>query len=385
MPHRIRLDRSLFVCAAAAALLLLAGRQPALAQGCVAVRPMSCASSEYVSAADISQEGQWDVSGAYRYYRSFRHFRGEREEAFRVDQGTEVINITHAIDLGVRYGWSERLALSLNLPVQYYDRSSLYEHYGNSATANSAQARFHTGSRGLGDLRATGNYWLLDPMAAMNWNVSLGLGVKLPTGDDNVQDTFHKRAADGSDSLITRRVDQSIQLGDGGFGVNLETQGYLRVLDRGALYYNAFYLFSPKGQTEAGFSASDQYAARAGIDYAVLPHRGLSAGLGGRIEGIPSEDLVGSSAGGRRPGYSVSVEPSVTYRRGEVDFVFNLPWALYRNRTQSLSDRQRSRETGVKTIGDAAFADYLLNVVASYRFGDEAPMIHPPTRAVPAK
>lgn len=349
-----------------ALLCLGASTQRSEAQGCVAVRPMSCANAQSLQAIDLTQQGVWEVSGSYRYFRSFRHFRGDHEEAHRVEEGTEVINLAHAVDLGVRYGWSDRVALSANLPVQHNDRSSLYEHYGNDTERNPTQARFHTASGGIGDLRLTASRWMLDPMSATRGNLSLGLGLKLPTGDDNVQDTFHKRAADGSDSTITRRVDQSIQLGDGGFGFNLETQGYLQILDRGSLYASAFYLFSPKGETDAGFSASDQYSFRAGLDYNLLPREGLSVGLGTRWEGIPSEDLIGSSDGGRRPGYAISVEPSVTWRTQEANVTFNLPWALYRNRTKSLSDKERGRH------GDAAFADYLVNLSVAWRFGGDS-------------
>lgn len=87
------------------------------------------------------------------------------------------------------------------------------------------------------------------------------------------------------------------------------------------------------------------------------------------MEGIPSSDIIGGSAGYRRPGYAVSVEPGVSYVYNSYIFNLSVPIALYRNRIQSFSDKQRTRETGVYTIGDAAFADYLINFSIAYRFG----------------
>jgi hypothetical protein len=361
------------------ALLLLGVGSTAHAQGCVAVRPMGCATSEYVNpGSSLLETGEWQVSSAYQYFRSFRHFRGDHEEANRVEDNTEVINVNHATDIGIGYGVSNRLALTLNVPLIYYDRSSLYEHYGNSPTANPDHARFHTGSQGLGDMRLTGSYWVFDPMTANQGNFSLGLGIKMPTGDSNVQDTFHKIDSNGQDSTFTKAVDQSIQLGDGGWGFALQSEGYRSMFSKTAVYYNAFYLFNPKSENDVPHSVADQYAARLGLNYAVMPQHGLSASLGGRVEGIPSEDLIGDSEGRRRPGYVVSIEPGLSYRHNALNFSLNVPYALYRNRTQSVSDKERTAETGTFTHCDAAFADYLVNFTVSAQFGSKHDMMgHP--------
>jgi hypothetical protein len=368
--------------AAAALALLVITSESAFGQGCVAVRPMGCASSEYANqATGLLERGEWQLFGSYQYYRSFRHFRGDHEEAERVENGTEVININHATNLGVSYGLSNRIALTLAVPLIYYDRSSLYEHYGNSLSANPTQARFHTGAQGIGDARLSGNYWLFDPMTASKGNVAIGLGIKAPTGDSNVEDTFHKTAEDGSDSLVTKAVDQSIQLGDGGWGFTVQTEGYRSVFSKASVYFNGFYLFNPREVNDTPQSATtfhsvaDQYAARLGLMYAVLPRHGLAASLGGRLEGVPSEDLIGGSEGRRRPGYIVSIEPGLSYRWNAVNLALNVPIALYRNRTQSVDDKERTRETGEFTNGDAAFADYLVNFTVSTQFGKKHAMM----------
>jgi hypothetical protein len=192
-----------------------------------------------------------------------------------------------------------------------------------------------------------------------------------------VKDTFHKRAADGSDSTFTKAVDQSIQLGDGGWGFALSTEGYRGLFSKTSAYFNGFYLFSPRETNDVPYSVADQYAARLGLNYAIMPQHGFSVSLGGRMEGVPSEDLIGGSEGRRRPGYIVSIEPGVTYRYSALNFSLNVPYALYRNRTQSVSDKQRTAETGVFTQGDAAFADYLVNFTVSAQFGGRAMMDHP--------
>lgn len=360
-----------------ATFLFLAARLTA--QGCVAVRQLGgCGNA---SSSTLLTKGQWQAGINYRYFRSFRHFRGDHEETERVENGTEVINITHIAEIGLSYSLSNRFSVSVNLPVISYDRASLYEHYGNSTTANPEQKRFHTKACGIGDLRLAGSFWLLNPEHSPKYNISLGLGIKLPTGNENVQDEFHRRkATDGSDSIVVRAVDQSIQLGDGGVGINLEIQGYVSLFNRATLYASGSYLSNPRNTNNtltrgtltgvdpliAYHSVADQYFARLGINYTLWPAANLSASLGTRLEGVPSKDLIGKSEGFRRPGYILAAEPGLFFQRGQANIALTVPLALYRNRVKSVYDL--ADPTGQRH-GDAAFADYSINLSLAWRFG----------------
>lgn len=366
-------------------LLLIA--QQSFGQGCVAIRPMSgCAGTSSNSA--LLGKGQFQFGANYRYFRSFRHFKSDSEQKERLEKHTEVINIAHSIDLGLSYGVTNRLSVSANLPLIYYDRSSLYEHYGNSTTTNPEQKRFHTGAQGIGDVRLAGSYWIFNPEKHMNHNLAVGLGVKLPTGNENVQDEFHRRkSTDGSDTTIVKAVDQSIQLGDGGVGVSLELQGFTTLFKNGSLYFNGFYMSNPRETNNtvnrvltasstsvdsitAFHSVADQFVVRVGMNYTVLPKQGLTVGLGLRAEGIPTRDLIGGSRGFRRPGYIVSAEPAIAFQKGDFTFSLNVPYALYRRRTRSVADIAGGNDAnGIPRNGDAAFADYSVNVGLVYRFG----------------
>lgn len=364
-------------------IALMLFSQKTLAQGCVAIRPMSGCTG-ITSSSILLGKGQWQVGANYRYFQSFRHFRGDSEQHERLEQNTEVINDAHSLDLGLSYGLTNRLGLAINLPLIHYDRSSLYEHYGNAPASNPEHKRFSTGSKGIGDLRLSGSYWLLDPMKHINRNVSVGLGIKLPTGDSNVQDEFHKRkSSDGSDSIIVKAVDQSIQLGDGGVGISLELQAFTSIFKNGVLYFNGFYMSNPQETNKtvnrvltskstqadsitAFHSIADQYVVRFGLSYLVLPAQNLAVNLGFRAEGIPAKDVIGGDNGFRRPGYIISTEPGISYQRGNVSFSLNIPVALYRNRVKSVSDL--ADPTGQRH-GDAAFADYSVNVGVAWRFG----------------
>ena len=112
-------------------------------------------------------------------------------------------------------------------------------------------------------------------------------------------------------------------------------------------------------------SVPDQYMARAGINYMI---KKFSLSAGARLEGIPSSDLVGGDKGFRRPGYILSAEPVVSYKFKKIEFYASVPFALERNRTQSNSDKLITAATGTKTQGDAAFADYFVNVGATIKF-----------------
>lgn len=369
--------------------ILLLFSQQLSAQGCVAIRPMSGCSGTS-SNSILLGKGQWQAGANYRYFQSFRHFKSDSEQKERLEKHTEVINDAHSLDLGLSYGISNQLSVSANLPLIYYDRSSLYEHYGNSTTANPEQKRFNTGAQGIGDARLSASYWLLNPEKHSNRNIAVGLGVKLPTGNENVKDEFHKRkSSDGSDSVIVKAVDQSIQLGDGGVGVSLELQGFTTLFKNASLYFNGFYMSNPQETNNtvnrvlnanstavdsitAFHSIADQFVVRLGMNYAISPVKGLAVGLGFRAEGVPAKDLVGGSKGFRRPGFIVSVEPGVALQRGRLSFSLNVPYALYRKRTRSVADIAGGNDAnGIPRNGDAAFADYAVNVGVAYRFGTQ--------------
>ena len=317
-------------------------------QGCLIARggggAMITDSSAYL------EPGQWQISTAYRYFKSHRHFAGNDEQTHRSDNGTEVYNWSSFYDFTATYAWSKRLSLNLTVPFVHHNRSSLYEHLGN----NSGQ-RFVTSAAGLADMRASASWWVFNPNADdLKGNLAVGFGFKAPTGDHNVTDIFTRR-----EGPTVRFVDSSIQPGDGGWGYSVELQGFRMISHNLSLYGNAFYLFNPEGRDEeTRFSIPDSYMARGGFDYRIERIKGLAVSLGGRIEGVPGNDAFGSSIGSRRPGFAVAVEPGVSFSRGRFAGTVTVPIAVHRARTTTF---------GSIRAGDAAFADWTLNLSFSVR------------------
>lgn len=339
-------------------------------QGCVAIRGGSSCSSGFGNTFNLDK-GEFLAGLDYRRFRSFRHFRGDHEEPHRVEQGTEVINYSNLLDFSVTYGVTNRIYVTALIPFVHFDRSSMYEHGGNPP--NGLGERHYTSAYGLADIRFGAGYWLFDPIENHNYNYAIGLGFKLPTGKYDHKDTFYNQGPDRNETRVTV-VDQSIQPGDGGFGITLDFQGNHFLSDQFVLSTFLYYMLNVTETNgvlirngSAEFSSPDQFAALLGVSY-LTPLKGLGTYFGGRVEGVPSSDLIGGSAGYRRPGYAVSVEPGVSYVFKNYIFNLSVPIAVYRNRIQSYIDKQRTQETGVYTIGDAAFADYLINFSFAYQF-----------------
>ncbi|QYA27214.1 transporter [Gramella sp. MT6] len=339
------------------------------AQGCVAIRHFSCGIGNELEANQL-QAGDVLLGMNYRYFKSFRHFKGTEEEPDRVANNTEVINYSHSWDFSINYGLTNRLFASITLPLVLNERSSLYEH--------GREERNKTFSRGLADIRIGAGYWLLDPATHMDGNISLGLGLKLPTGNYNASDIFYNVGPEGSPQV--RPVDQSIQPGDGGFGFTTSLQFYQNINSRLFVYGGGFYLFNPREtngirtfretlnpilENESIMSVPDQFSVNTGFGYTVS--NSLSASLGVRYEGVPVEDVIGGSEGFRRPGNVISIDPGLSIAYQNILFNLNVPVALRRERPQSVTDRETEIATGNPRNGDAAFADYLINFGISYR------------------
>ncbi|WP_336515970.1 transporter [Pollutibacter soli] len=354
--------------------LLLLVHAKVRSQGCVAIRSTGGISS--LRPSQNPDSGSWLINVNNRYFKSYKHFRGKHEETERVENGTEVINHTYSLDLFVMKNFGKRWAIAMNIPMINNARSSLYEHGGNNAGPD---ARHSTHSFGLGDIRVAAYAWIIEPSKMKRWNMQLGLGVKLPTGDYRYQDYFIKNDS----TKILGPVDQSIQLGDGGTGITAEMNTFYSIDRHITIYANAYYLANPREQngvsTARGSATSaaaiangsdvmsvpDQYMLRGGVNFGV---NNFIASAGVRYECIPVYDLIGGSNGFRRPGYVLAIEPGITYQTKKFSAYVLVPVALERNRTQSVPDKIRSENTGVYVIGDAAFADYSVNAGVAFRF-----------------
>ncbi len=340
----------------------------AYSQGCVAIRS---GGSFCTAGSDHSKPSAWNVTLNNRYFKSYKHFVGTADQHERVEKKTEVINYSYTLDVVLTRNLNSRWSLSLDVPIISNARSSLYEHDGKT--------RHSTHSFGLGDIRFSAYRWMLDPATSNRGNIQLGLGLKLPTGDYKYQDFFFK-----SDSVkVLGPVDQSIQLGDGGTGFTTEMNAFYNVNRTIGVYGNFFYLFSPRDQNgtstargaalsttallygSSTMSVPDQYMIRAGVNLTVNKFV-FSAGV--RDECLPAKDLIGESSGFRRPGYIISFEPGITYNESKFSAYAYAPYALKRSRTRSYADKTRTALTGQYAHGDAAFADYLVNIGINFRF-----------------
>jgi hypothetical protein len=242
--------------------------------------------------------------------------------------------------------------------------------------------------RGLGDISVTARSWIFKPQTHPDWNVSAGGGIKLPTGNERYQDRFIGRV-DRVEAL--RYVDQSVQPGDGGWGIMMEGQAFWRV-KRTFLFASGSYLANPQDTNEtpsiiailglptntgqfAGLavnSVPDQYLARFGGSVHVW--KGFSASLAWRMEGLKRYDLFGGSHGWRRPGTEMFIEPGVSYTRGPHTVSFNVPFGYYYN-------RHPNPYTGIE--GDATFPRQIFLTSYSIRLGRQASPPAPRTSTQP--
>lgn len=359
-----RLDR--FAVGVSASVLVMTSLvSEARAQGCIVARQ----SADVAGGGAFFEPGQWQLALASRWFRSSRHFVGTHEQTERATDGTQTPNDVMTFALEASYALSKRAWLSATLPYFIGERSEpVY-----AADQKTVVARSRTSARGVGDVIVGARAWVLDPERFSHGNVALGLGLKLPTGQDEA--TSAVVSATGPTEV--RTVDPSIQPGDGGLGLVLSLQAFQEIA-KVSLYASATYLVSPRETngvptfrpraSEAFASVPDAYLARTGATLSL--GRGVSVGLGARFEGTPVNDLVGGSDGFRRPGYTLSIEPSAGYATGPFALAVSVPAALVRNRQQS----EPERRDGVQ--GDAAFADVSILLGVTYRFA--APTIHEP-------
>lgn len=357
-------------------IYILLAQTKTLAQGCVAIRSTGgiCTMNEHPDSTNSN--AYWIFNSNNRYYKSFRHFVGKQEQTQRLVLKNNVINKVYQQDMTLTRVFNRRWSMSIDLPISDNSRSQL-----------SGTTRFSTHSFGLGDMNLTAAYWIFNPAKSTKGNIQVGTGIKFATGNNEVMDYFLTNPATGERTL--KLVDQSIQLGDGGTGIITEINAYYNFTPKFGVYGNFYYLLNPQDVSIPKsiatapatttsinapykadvFSVPDQMLVRAGASLAV---KKFDFSLGVRYDELPVYDLVGGVDGYRRPGYIIAAEPGINYRINNVGLYFYCPIAIIRDRTQSVADRRATAAaastTGAVTHGDAAFADYVINIGVTVKF-----------------
>jgi hypothetical protein len=248
--------------------------------------------------------GRWQTTAAYRFLHAEDGYVGDRFDPTYARTIGAKINI-HSFDLQTTYGFTNRYSMALTVPFVSGGLSSFRDH------ENDGIHRHTMSASGLGDARLLGNAWLFDPDKHRDGNISVSLGVKVPTGRSQARDIAYRPTGQ-----VLIPVDIAIQPGDAGWGMLVETVAYRKLFTKAFAYGSGFYLFNPREKNSAvttlpvygeyrNLSVPDQYMGRVGLNYALLPQKGVSASFGGRIDGIPSRDVFGGSDGFRRPGMAV--------------------------------------------------------------------------------
>ena len=296
--------------------------------------------------------GEWELSVSFRQLHADEWFVGRDINEAAAPFGQPLYLDINSVDLSVTHGINRRASVTLTVPMSYGRHSRLY----------ADKVRHEVSARGVGDINAIANVWLWDPDGVPAGNVSLGIGVKAPSGDSRVEDDFF--AADGS---VSRRVvDQSIQLGDGAWGFFGQAQGYRRLATRLNGYVFGSYLVAPKKKTSVpspvsgvALSVPDVFSVRSGVAYDLVPSHGLSTNVGLRVDGIPLRDVIGGGDDGfRRPGYTLFLDPGVAMLIGRHAVTLNVPIRLRQDFSRSLIDRQRNLPGGGDLARYLVFAGY---------------------------
>ena len=254
------------------------------------------------------------------------------------------------INLDVVYGLSHRLSFDLTVPFAV----------GSAAIAIESPNQIHEfRAAGLGDMALTAEYWLSDPAVPSRVQGSVGLGFQAPTGSDHVEGTVGPQRGP---------IDESAQLGTGGWNLLLNAQGTAQIDGPLFAYGSGFYGLSLGEHTEVvNFDAlrgiPDTYSGRLGAAYLLPVLEGLVVSFGGRINGVAVKDLIG---GGdlywRRPGYEIYYEPGLTWTLGPNMASVSFPIRAYANKLDSLQDVSLSRKFG------ADFAPFLFVASFARRF-----------------
>jgi hypothetical protein len=313
----------------------------------------------------VLEPGHFQITIGERHQYSYQHYVGDVYQEYRAQAKSQVLNRINLITTNLTYQVTPRVSVEIDMPWLF-------------ATRRGQSSPIKYSSTGLGDTIIGANAWVRNPQHAPHNNFSAGLGLLMPTGNDDVQNTVNTNTTGtGAPVEVTAPVDYSIQPGNGGWGMVMQWSGYQRLSKSLIFYTDGDYIATQGGtngvQRGATLSTtqplnnyvaiSDQYLLEAGVSFPIPGVKGLSATVGPRDEGVPAKNLFPNSNDGfRRPGFAVTAGPGAQYSRGRNILTAGVYKAVHRDRTVSHPDEVYGSH------GDAAFAQYVWLASLTHRF-----------------
>ena len=299
----------------------------------------------------------WQAGIAYRRFTADEFYVGH-EQHNELGPGKQGLDFhVHSVTLSASYAITERLALSLDVPWST----------GTVSFIRADGKRHPMSASGLGDMHLVGSAWVWDPHDAPRGNISFGLGMKAPTGTHTATD--YAWSANGDSTLVP--ADQSVQLGDGGWGVILKAQGFRQIRGSSFVYAAGEYLAATTTHTEVPgprgpqqlLAVPDVYSIRAGATTGVPANHAVTLSLGMRQDATTRANLIGGKdMFFRRPAIVGYVDPGLSIARGRDTYFLNTPVRVYQNFRQDYFYKPGDGAPG----GD--LARYLLVMGYTYRW-----------------
>jgi hypothetical protein len=341
------------------ATTILCSPSSSFAQGCILLRQTS---PMFGTTASTEEVGSWTLTLTGRNSTADKHYNGSVRQIQREIEKTYVVNRQNSMTATIGYQMTPRLSLIAGVP--YIEAS-----WGiPSPRSGGPAARANENARGIGDITTLARVAIFNPLTSTrSWNLLVGGGVKLPTGNNESIDRF----PDGNGlNNADRYVDISVNPGDGGWGFIIDLQGY-KSMGRFTTFGSSTWLANPRdtgapsrgnlvtNPTPSNYNTvSDQFVFRAGTTITLTHY--IAASIAWRMEGVPRYDMFGASHGFRRPGVEMYWEPGITINSGRHAVSLNVPVGYYYNRF-------RNPYTG--NPGDSTFPEYVTIATYSMRLG----------------
>lgn len=300
-----------------------------------------------------STGGKFQLSAGWRFAAADRsYFNSQFNRDFTELWGPKIR--LSVLDLTALYRVNKRIRITGTVPIVFNKFSMILPPFGIDQGS-----RHGFPINGLGDVTLYGQSFLFDPEKHPFQNISLGIGIKPPTGSWDARRTLPNQAGN---TFISRSAYPPAMLpGDGGTGILFGYDAYkvlrgMHMFRGTTLFSSAIYLANPRVTNSApsiiqslgvplnpiflsrlNNSVADTWTLRAGFSTKVPGTwdkpllRGLR--LRGTLhwDGLRGRDIFGSNRGFRQPGWALAVAPGFSYRYKRHMLILEVPITIGRH------------------------------------------------------